>query len=123
VRPFPRNNVWAYNPQAGLFYALTESGKAHFTYARKTRLPTIKDRFSYRMGQAVPNPDLREERSDNLEAGYTQVPDDEPSPKRLYSKATFPIRRNDSSSSRMYSGCATLVRRGISAAKWVYAPA
>lgn len=25
------------------------------------------------MGQAIPNPDLREERSDNLEAGYTHV--------------------------------------------------
>ena len=25
------------------------------------------------MGQAIPNPDLREERSDNLEVGYTQL--------------------------------------------------
>ena len=73
VRPFPKNNVWAYNPQAGIFHALTDSGKLHFTYARKTRLPTIKDRYSYRMGQAIPNPDLKEERSDNLEVGYTQV--------------------------------------------------
>lgn len=73
VQPFPRNNVWAYNPQAGLFHALTDSGKLHFTYARKTRLPTIKDRYSYRMGQAIPNPDLREERSDNFEVGYSHL--------------------------------------------------
>lgn len=73
VSPFPKNNVWAYNPQVGLFHALTESAKLHFTFARKTRLPTIKDRYSYRMGQAVPNPDLREERSDNLEVGYSQI--------------------------------------------------
>ncbi len=73
VQPFPRNDVWSYNPQAGLFHALTDSSKIRFTYARKTRLPTIKDRYSYRMGQAVPNPDLREERSDNFEAGYSQL--------------------------------------------------
>lgn len=73
VLPFPKNNIWAYNPQAGLFYTVSESGKIHFTYARKTRLPTIKDRYSYRMGQAIPNPDLREERSDNFEVGYTHI--------------------------------------------------
>lgn len=73
VLPFPKNNVWAYNPQAGIFYALTQSGKLHFTYAHKTRLPTMKDRYSYRMGQGIPNPDLREERSDNFEVGYSQV--------------------------------------------------
>lgn len=73
VQPFPKNNIWAYNPQAGIFYNVSESGKFHFTYARKTRLPTMKDRYSYRMGQAIPNPDLKEERSDNLEVGYTQI--------------------------------------------------
>ncbi|HYO80925.1 MAG TPA: TonB-dependent receptor [Bryobacteraceae bacterium] len=73
VLPFPGAAVWAYNPQVGVFHALTESGKVRFTYARKTRLPTIKDRYSYRLGQAIPNPDLREERSDNLEIGYTQL--------------------------------------------------
>lgn len=73
ILPFPKNNVWAYNPQIGLFHALTESAKIHFTYAHKTRLPTIKDRYSYRLGQAVPNPDLREERSDHFELGYSQL--------------------------------------------------
>ena len=73
VLPFTKRDVWAYNPQAGLFYALSESSKLHFTFARKTRLPTIKDRYSYRMGQAIPNPDLREERSNNWELGYTRL--------------------------------------------------
>lgn len=73
VLPFPKNDLWAYNPQVGLFHALTSSAKLHFTFAHKTRLPTIKDRYSYRMGQAIPNPDLREERSNNWEVGYTQL--------------------------------------------------
>lgn len=45
----------------------------HFTFARKTRLPTIKDRYSYRLGQAIPNPDLLEERANNWEAGITHL--------------------------------------------------
>lgn len=73
VIPFPRNDVWAFNPQAGIFYAPVESTKLHFTFARKTRLPTIKDRYSYRLGQAVPNPDLQEERTNNWEVGATRL--------------------------------------------------
>src|SRR5262245_8496208 len=73
ILPFPKSDVTSYNPQAGIFYAVSESGKFHFTFARKTRLPTMKDRYSYRMGQAIPNPDLREEKSNNWEAGYSQL--------------------------------------------------
>lgn len=73
VLPFPRTDVWAFNPQAGLFYTIGESAKLHFTFARKTRLPTIKDRYSYRLGQAIPNPGLREERTNNWEVGVTRL--------------------------------------------------
>lgn len=73
VEPFPRNDVWAFNPQAGLFYTLREATKLHLTFARKTRLPTMKDRYSYRMGLAIPNPDLLEERTNNWEAGLTHL--------------------------------------------------
>lgn len=73
VEPFPRNQVWAFNPQAGVFYTLREATKLHFSFARKTRLPTIKDRYSYRFGMAIPNPDLLEERTNNWEAGLTHL--------------------------------------------------
>jgi iron complex outermembrane receptor protein len=73
VTPFPRRDVWAWNPQGALFYTLGDSTKLHFTFARKTRLPTIKDRYSYRLGQAIPNPDLREERTSNWEAGMSRL--------------------------------------------------
>lgn len=73
ISPFPKRDVWAYNPQAGLFYGWGESTKLHFTFARKTRLPTMKDRYSYRLGQAIPNPDLLEERTNNLEVGATRL--------------------------------------------------
>jgi iron complex outermembrane recepter protein len=73
VTTFPRNDVLAVNPMAGVFFAQGNGGRWHATYARKTRLPTIKDRYSYRLGQAIPNPDLMEERADHFELGYRQI--------------------------------------------------
>lgn len=62
----------AFNPQIGMFYQINDTSRFRFTFSRKSRLPTIKDRYSYRMGQAIPNPGLRAERSNNFEAGYSQ---------------------------------------------------
>lgn len=73
MTPFPTTDVNAWNPQVGIFHTFNQAGKLRFTFARKTRLPTIKDRYSYRMGQAIPNPDLREERSNNWEVGYSHL--------------------------------------------------
>lgn len=73
VLPFPLDDLWALNGQAGLFHAVSDSGRFRATFARKTRLPTIKDRYSYRMGLAVPNPGLMEEQSSNWEVGYSQL--------------------------------------------------
>lgn len=53
------------NPRVGVSYTPAENGRLRFIFARKGRLPTIKDRYSYRLGQAIPNPDLRSERANN----------------------------------------------------------
>lgn len=60
----------AFNPQIGLFYKLPEHGTFHATVARKSRFPTIKDRYSYRLGQAIPNPNLEPERAIHYDLGY-----------------------------------------------------
>jgi iron complex outermembrane recepter protein len=57
------------NPQVGVFYAVP-SGQVRFTVSRKTRLPSLKDRYSYKMGAATPNPGLRAEHNLTFEAGY-----------------------------------------------------
>lgn len=67
---FPQGDASAWNPQLGLFYKAPTGGVAHATVARKSHLPTIKDRYSYRLGTALPNPDLQPERSTNFELGY-----------------------------------------------------
>ncbi|MGV3662906.1 MAG: TonB-dependent receptor plug domain-containing protein [Prosthecobacter sp.] len=60
----------AFNPQIGLFYKLPEHGTFHATVARKSRFPTIKDRYSYRLGQAIPNPNLEPETAIHYDIGY-----------------------------------------------------
>ncbi len=64
----------ATNLQAGLFHELSGSSRVYGTLARKTRLPTIKDRYSQRLGSFVENPALGAERSLNLEFGYVGQP-------------------------------------------------
>lgn len=62
-------NTSGVNPQVGLFHALP-SGLARLTVSRKTRMPTLNNRYSYRMGTAIPNPALDPEHSLLVEAGY-----------------------------------------------------
>jgi iron complex outermembrane receptor protein len=70
LKDLATDNTSAFNPQAGLFYKLTDTDTLHTTVAEKSRLPSIKDRYSYRLGTALPNPDLKAEKSINYEAGY-----------------------------------------------------
>ncbi len=70
VVDFPKGSTSGFNPQLGLFYSPTEADNLHVSVARKTRLPSIKDRYSYRLGTAIPNPDLDPEKSINYELGY-----------------------------------------------------
>lgn len=61
----------AFNTQIGLFYKLNDDQKLGATVSQKTRFATIKDRYSYRMGTAIPNPDLKPEKATNYEINYT----------------------------------------------------
>lgn len=66
---FPSNDNLALNPQAGVFYAPWD-GVFRATVARKTRFPTLKDRYSYRLGKMLPNPKLDPESAWHGEIGY-----------------------------------------------------
>lgn len=61
----------AYNIQGGAFYQLLDDLQVHASIAHKTRFPTIKDRFSYRLGSALPNPGLQPEKALNYELGLS----------------------------------------------------
>lgn len=68
--PFPLSGTKdAYNVQGSVFYQIIDDLQVHASLARKTRFPTIKDRFSYRLGTALPNPGLQPEDALNYELG------------------------------------------------------
>ena len=52
---------------------MTDTATIHATVAYKTRLPTIKDKYSYRLGTAIPNPALKPEKAINYEIGYRDL--------------------------------------------------
>ncbi|HKK58880.1 MAG TPA: TonB-dependent receptor [Salinivirga sp.] len=63
------DKAWHY--QAGIFYNLDNKQTLHASVARKTRFATMKDRYSYRIGRAIPNPDLNTENAINTEITYS----------------------------------------------------
>lgn len=70
---FPHGDTDAFNPQAGLFYKLTDTGTIHASIAQKTRLPSLKDRYSYKFGTTLPNPGLQAEQAVHYEFGYKDL--------------------------------------------------
>ena len=64
----------ANDAQAGLFYDWSDSARLYTSIARKTRLPTLKDRYSQRLGAFIENPALSPEESLNYEIGYQGRP-------------------------------------------------
>lgn len=70
---YPTDSKSATNAQAALNYALNDSDALHVSIARKSRFATIKDRYSFRLGTAIPNPDLQPEKATHVEAGYRGI--------------------------------------------------
>ena len=73
ISDFKTKETSAFNPQAAVYYDFSDTGTLHLSIARKSRLPTLKDRYSYRMGRALPNPDLDPEKSTNYELGFRKT--------------------------------------------------
>ncbi len=63
-------NQSATDLQAGLFHKTGLDSRVYATVARKSRLPTLKDRYSQRLGTYIENPALRAEEAMNYELGY-----------------------------------------------------
>ncbi len=61
----------AFNAQLGLLYDFSPGLSGRFSVAKRTRFPTLKDRYSYRLGLAIPNPDLAPESAINIELGLS----------------------------------------------------
>lgn len=66
ISPLP-----AFDWQGGLYWQAGEDTLVHATLAQRTRFPTLKDRYSARMGVVWPNPDIKPETSLGVEAGIS----------------------------------------------------
>lgn len=60
----------ATDSQIGLFYDLGNNARLYSTITAKTRLPSLKDRYSQRLGSFIENPNLQPEQATNYELGY-----------------------------------------------------
>ncbi len=65
----PMGDTSGVNPQVGVFVGVP-AGMVRATVSRKTRLPSMKDRYSYRLGTAIPNPYLEPEVATTFETGF-----------------------------------------------------
>lgn len=70
IIPFEENYNDALNGQISAAWAVSGQTRLFASLARKTRFPTLKDRYSFRLGAAVPNPGLAPENAWNVEVGY-----------------------------------------------------
>ncbi|MEQ1800751.1 MAG: TonB-dependent receptor [Gammaproteobacteria bacterium] len=67
IVPFPLEDDSALNFQGGIDWRASDAWTLGANLAHKTRFPTIKDRYSYRLGRAVPNPGLQAETAEHVE--------------------------------------------------------
>lgn len=73
--PYSRPDKQSANQvQAGLFHDWSSTARLSLTTARTSRLPTLKDRYSQRLGTYIENPELRAEQAYNHELRYQGSP-------------------------------------------------
>ncbi|WP_209329723.1 TonB-dependent receptor plug domain-containing protein [Lunatimonas salinarum] len=68
---FPNKSNQALNAQIGFFAQLANGHSLDASISRRTRFATIKDRYSFRLGSAIPNPSLHAEHAVNYDLTYS----------------------------------------------------
>lgn len=71
---FHRGKTSSVNGLVELSYRPNENHSFYGTISSKSRFPSLKDRYSYRLGRAIPNPDLESERANHFELGWRGKP-------------------------------------------------
>lgn len=74
VFEYEKGSTTATNGLVEVMHDLTKKVEIYTSAAQKTRLPTIKDRYSARMGRAIPSPDLKPEVAFHAELGLRGEP-------------------------------------------------
>jgi iron complex outermembrane receptor protein len=74
VTDFPMEAETGWNLQLASFFAINKANTINASVSRRARFPSIKDRYSYRLGTAIPNPGLKSENAVQGELGYLGEP-------------------------------------------------
>jgi iron complex outermembrane receptor protein len=74
VTDFPLESNIGWNLQLASFFNINNLNTINLSVSHRTRFPSIKDRYSYRLGTAIPNPDLNPEYAVQSELGYSGKP-------------------------------------------------
>jgi len=74
ITSFPLEDNHATNYQLAVVAHLDDHQEVSASVARTTRFPTLKDRYSYKLGNALPNPALNPEMSVNYVVEYSIRP-------------------------------------------------
>ena len=60
----------ALNYRMGVFFNPSSNNKFWINYSSNSRFATMKERYSYRLGRSMPNPDLGSEKANHFIVGY-----------------------------------------------------
>ncbi|MDD2357833.1 MAG: TonB-dependent receptor [Thiovulaceae bacterium] len=69
LQNFALGDAQSFNPLLKVETKISDTWSVYGGVDKKSRIPSIKDRYSYKMGQFVPNPDLHQESTINYEIG------------------------------------------------------
>lgn len=67
------NSNLVYNGEIGFKYRISNNNEISGGISYKTRFPTMKDRYSLRLGKSIANPELKEENAINYDLNYSTI--------------------------------------------------
>ena len=73
LQNFELGEASSFNPMIKVETKMDETFFVYGGISKKSRIPSIKDRYSYKLGNYIPNPDLQEESIVNYEIGGTKA--------------------------------------------------
>ncbi len=73
ISDFSLNQNSAVNAQLATDYSFLKNNTITFYAAHRTRFATLKDRYSYRLGRTIPNPDLEAEQAMHYNFSYKSL--------------------------------------------------
>lgn len=73
VKEFEHTSENSFNPMIKFEYDIDDSFGLYAGVAKKSKFASLKDRYSFRLGRAIPNPELKPEKAINYEIGANKV--------------------------------------------------